>query len=412
MPTTKYSVESRWKPKNGDAALFVFATKKKQLFDLTAVPADFWNFNAPKDAGKVQVAYAGAFDKASVVVFSAQLDDKNRRREDILKKAVVEAIGRAGSENCKRLVVVCEAGRKGLDRAIHEAAVLGSYKFDKYLQKKAKPIPVVGVFGKTAAEAKKNLRNDAKLLVEVNNARDILNEPGSTASPAGVAAAFRRHGAAAGMRMQVWNQARLKKENCNAILAVGRGAAVKPRMVIGKYGTARAKKHLVLVGKGLTFDTGGYCIKGGQGMDAMKMDMGGAAATFYAACAIARLKLKIRMTVITPLAQNAISGEAYLPGDIIKTRSGRTVEVGNTDAEGRLVLVDALDVAKDLKPDIIVDAATLTGAQMVALGTDIGAVYGDDRLSKMLMTIGTEVGENFWQMPLYRPYKHRRQGRG
>ncbi|TET38358.1 MAG: hypothetical protein E3J72_03390, partial [Planctomycetota bacterium] len=266
MPTAKYTVESRWKPKNGDAALLVFATKKKQLFDLTAVPADFSGFNAPKDAGKVQVAYAGAFDKVSVVVFTTQLDDKSRRREEILKKVVVEAIGRADSENCKRLVVVCEAGSKGLDRAIHEAAVLGSYKFDKYLKKKAKPVPIVGVFGKTTVEAGKNFRPDAKLLAEVNNARDILNEPGSTANPAGVAATFRRHGIAAGLQIQVWNESKLKKEKCNAILAVGRGAAVKPRMVIGKYGSTRAKKHLVLVGKGLTFDTGGYCIKGGEGM--------------------------------------------------------------------------------------------------------------------------------------------------
>ncbi|MHC4661232.1 MAG: leucyl aminopeptidase family protein [Planctomycetota bacterium] len=406
MPTAKYSIEKNWKPKSGDAVLFVFADRETELYDMYSVPEEFYNVTAPKEAGKMQIALAGKIKKADVVAFSVQLDDVKQSREKMLKKAVVEAIGKADSENCKRLIIVGAADSREFDKAIHEAAILGSYKFDKYLKKKAKPLPVTGVFGKTTAHARKNFSKDSKLFAHVNNARDILNEPGSTANPKAVAGVFRRHGKAAGMQIQTWEVPRLRKEKCNAILEVGRGSVHKPCMIFGKYGAQRKRgKHLVLVGKGLTFDTGGYSLKGGEGMGAMKMDMGGAAATWYAACAIAAMKLPIKMTVITPLVHNAIGANAYLPGDVIRTRSGRTVEVISTDAEGRLVLADALDVAKDLKPDIIVDAATLTGAQMVALGTDIAAVYGDDEYAKTLMEVGKIAGDNFWQMPLYRPYE-------
>jgi leucyl aminopeptidase len=304
------------------------------------------------------------------------------------------------------LVFLNSAGGRELLPAAHEGAVLGGYRFDRYLQKKWKPVPVQAVIGKGVTAIRKVLRSNAIVFEETNAARDIINEPGNAANPATVAAHYRRAGLRAGMKVEVWNEKKLVREKCGGILAVGNASVVRPRMVIARY-TPRGRnlKHLVLVGKGVTFDTGGYSIKPGAGMGAMKCDMGGSAAVFHAACAVARLKLPVKVTAITPLAENAIDGKGYRPGDILRSRSGKTVQVDNTDAEGRLILIDALDVAAELKPDVIIDAATLTGACVVALGTEIAAVYAtEDKLAQRIVNSGRSWGEAFWHMPLYKPY--------
>ncbi len=299
-------------------------------------------------------------------------------------------------------------GKRGGEfcRAVHEGAVLGGYRFDKYLGKRKPSLPVVAAVGSAVRKERVRARTDAALFAEVNAGRDIVNEPGNVANPSSVAAAFRRAGRKAGMRVEVWDRRRLEREKCGGVLAVGGASATPPKLVIGRYSPRKScAEHLVLVGKGVTFDTGGYSIKPPAGMGSMKCDMGGAAATFHAACAIARLKLPIKVTVVTPLVENAIGGSAYRPGDILRTRSGRTVQVDNTDAEGRLILADGLDIAGELKPTVVVDAATLTGACVVALGTEIAAVYASEkRLATKIIAAGETWGERFWQMPLYAPY--------
>jgi leucyl aminopeptidase len=199
---------------------------------------------------------------------------------------------------------------------------------------------------------------------------------------------------------------RLAEEGFNGILAVGGGSARGPRLVELKWAPRGAKKHVVLVGKGITFDTGGISIKPMQGMQLMKKDMAGGAAVIGAVLAAARLKLPVKVTALVPMAENMPSGSAYRPGDIVRHYGGRTSEIRNTDAEGRVVLADALAYAdKKLAPDLLVDLATLTGAQGVALGKRTAALYSDDdALADALADAAEAAGERVWRMPLPEDY--------
>jgi leucyl aminopeptidase len=258
---------------------------------------------------------------------------------------------------------------------------------------------------KHVAKVKKFFSPAAEVCKWVNFARDVLNEPPNVINPPSLASVFEKAAKPTGLKVSVWDEKQLAREKCGGILAVGQGSTAKPRLVVGEYAPKNAKGHLCLVGKGLTFDSGGYCLKPASGQMGMKYDMGGAAMMFSAACAIARLKLPIRVTLLTPLAENAISGDAFHTTSILTTRSGRTIEVHNTDAEGRLVLADALTIAAEMKPDWIVDSATLTGAIVVALGEDIAGAFGNDAaFTQELVKAGASTAEPFWEMPLHAGY--------
>jgi leucyl aminopeptidase len=189
---------------------------------------------------------------------------------------------------------------------------------------------------------------------------------------------------------------------------VGRGSEFQPRMAVIKYTPARTriKEHIVLIGKGMTFDTGGLCIKPGDNMPDMNNDMGGAAAVIGAMHAISTLKLPVRVTAIIPSAHNAVDGAAYHPGAIIRSKSGKTVFIGNTDAEGRLILADAMARAGEEGADIIIDVATLTGACAIALGPRLAGLFTDDaQLRDVLLASGEATGDNVWPLPLWREYE-------
>ena len=265
-----------------------------------------------------------------------------------------------------------------------------------------------------------------------------MNRP-NVMKPPILAEALRKDAVEAGLTVEIWDGDRIMAERCGGIAAVGMGSAAKPRLVIAEYnpadiplrvqalaassapstvqspafkrpsGNSEADTptipHICLVGKGVTFDTGGYGIKPSDLMNGMKYDMAGAVAVFAAAQAAALQKLPIRLTVIAPLAENMISGEAYQPSAIVTTRSGRTVEVDHTDAEGRLLLADALTLAAEKKPDLIIDLATLTRACAIALGEDIAGIYGTDPdLVRQFIEAASSEGEAFWEMPLHMPY--------
>jgi leucyl aminopeptidase len=204
------------------------------------------------------------------------------------------------------------------------------------------------------------------------------------------------------MTVTVREPEQLRAEGFGAILAVGGGSATPPRLVELSWNPDGPRHHVVLVGKGITFDTGGLSIKTREGMKLMKKDMGGAAAVIAATLAAADLELPVRVTALAPLAENAVSGAAYRPGDIITHYDGTTSESTNSDAEGRLVLADALGYAVDrLAPDVIIDLATLTGANAVALGKCTAALYShDDELADALTAAGRAAGEQMWRMPL------------
>ena len=241
-------------------------------------------------------------------------------------------------------------------------------------------------------------------------ARDLTNTPSSVKNPAWLAEQVVAEAAArTGLRVTVREPEQLRAEGFGGILAVGGGSATPPRLVELGWHPAGAARHVVLVGKGITFDTGGISIKTREGMKLMRKDMAGAAAVVAATLAAADLDLPVRVTTLVPLAENAVSGSAYRPGDVIRHYDGTTSESTNSDAEGRLVLADALGYAvAHLEPDMIIDLATLTGANAVALGKRTAALYShSDELAGTLVAAGAAAGEQMWRLPLpddYREY--------
>jgi leucyl aminopeptidase len=243
-------------------------------------------------------------------------------------------------------------------------------------------------------------------------ARDLTNTPSSVKNPAWFAAQVVAEAATRpGLTVTVREPAQLRAEGFGGILAVGGGSVTPPRLVELSWHPAGAKRHNVLVGKGITFDSGGLSIKTRDGMKLMKKDMGGAAAVIAATIGAAEENLPVRVTALAPLAENAVSGSAYRPGDIITHYDGSTSETTTSDAEGRLVLADALGYAvARLEPDVVIDLATLTGANAVALGTRTAALYThNDELATALTAAGAAAGERMWRMPLpddYVDYLH------
>jgi leucyl aminopeptidase len=237
-------------------------------------------------------------------------------------------------------------------------------------------------------------------------ARDLASMPSDVKTPTWlVATAAGLAAEVPGLTSEIWSPARLAEEGFGGILAVGGGSSRPPAMLRLNWAPVGARideRHLVLVGKGVTFDTGGISIKPAAGMHLMRTDMSGGAAVIAAILAVARLSLPMRVTALVPAAENHVSGSAYRPGDIVRHFDGTTTEVGNTDAEGRMVLADAIGYAvRELEPDIIIDVATLTGAMKVALGMRTGGMFAsEDGLAALVLDAGERIGERWWRMPL------------
>ena len=276
---------------------------------------------------------------------------------------------------------------------------LGCYSFDRYAAERAKPAPAL------VWPARAERDHVIRATEATTTVRDLINTPTNDMGPADLAAAARKIGAAHGARVSVTTGDALLKRNYPTIHAVGRASANAPRLIDLRWGRAGAPK-VTLVGKGVCFDTGGLDIKPASGMLRMKKDMGGAAQVIGLARMIMAAKLDLQLRVLLPAVENSVSGNAYRPLDVITTRKGITVEVGNTDAEGRLVLCDALEEAERERPELLIDCATLTGAARVALGADLPALFcNDDALAQDLLDCGTEVSDPLWRLPLWQPYR-------
>ena len=408
MATATFAIKTAYSLRSGDYLVLPYADATKACFSASLLPSPVRAAaKPPKEQGETSTVFSGTVGRATILARAVRLDAEHSDAAAELKKAVATALSAAKQEGATRVVAFVNAARADLVLAAQEGALLGGYAYDRYLSKKHKPLPVALVTGpKTTAAVRRRVRDRVQLHTCVNFARDVLNGPPNVITPPRLAREFQTMGRASGLRLSVWDDKRLVRERCGGIVGVGQGAKAKPRLVIAEHAPRRARKHLALVGKGVTFDSGGYCLKPSSSQVGMKYDMGGAAMMFAAACAIARLELPIRITVVTPLVENAISGEAYHTTSILTTRAGRTVEVHNTDAEGRLILTDGLAIAAERKPDWIVDAATLTGACVVALGEDITGVFGTDRaFTRSLIDAGAREGELFWELPLHMPYK-------
>lgn len=228
--------------------------------------------------------------------------------------------------------------------------------------------------------------------------REVINMPANDMYPEALAQFAKEASAGLPVEVEIWDEARLEKERCGGILSVGKGSVRPPRLV--KLSYRGGGKHIALVGKGITFDTGGLSLKPPEGMVGMKYDMAGSASVLGVVLAVARLGLKIDVTGFMCLAENMPSGSATRPGDVITIRNGKTVEVLNTDAEGRLVLADGLTLAAELKPDHIIDIATLTGAATIALGNRYAGVMGHGDAVELCLSGAKDAGELLWPMPL------------
>ncbi|MGN6518583.1 MAG: leucyl aminopeptidase family protein [Dokdonella sp.] len=273
---------------------------------------------------------------------------------------------------------------------------LGAYQFTRYKKPARKPAQLV-VDDAVAVHVE-------ALAAAAYQVRDLVNTPTEHMGPAELAGAVRALAERHGAFYREWVGDELLAANFPTIHAVGRASHRAPRLAELSYGVADAP-HVVLVGKGVCFDTGGLDIKPSDGMRWMKKDMGGAAHAIALASLVLAAKLPVRLTLLVPAVENAIAGNAYRPGEVITTRAGLSVEVDNTDAEGRLVLCDALAYAAEQKPDLILDFATLTGAARVALGPDLPALFANrDEIAGALLEAAQATRDPLWRLPLWRPY--------
>lgn len=302
-------------------------------------------------------------------------------------------------------------------QALVEGALLASYRPqtsksdpDEALLRELVLVPVAvgGVGDEDRRAVEQGARAGEVIASAVCWARDLVNRPAGQLTPRRFAhEAIRRLEQDPAVTIEVWREAELEQERLGGLLGVSRGSLEPPRLVRATYEPeGRAGGHVVLVGKGITFDSGGLSLKSGEGMMQMKTDMTGAAVVLGALSAAARLGLPLKVTAIAPLTENLPGHRATKPGDVLTARDGTTMEVLNTDAEGRLVLADGLSLAVELAPDAIIDVATLTGAAMVALGPDVAAVFGTDPdLVASLRSAGGDAGEPLWELPLVDSYE-------
>jgi leucyl aminopeptidase len=312
--------------------------------------------------------------------------------------------------NAASVALALPAGTPELVRAVTEGYRLGGYAFTTYKKDAEDKTP--GTVTVLSPAARKDETVEAFELAQVVAAavattRDWVNTPPGDLRPPAFADTVADAAAAAGkgrgrskVKVTVHDEHKLAELGCGGILGVGGGSDAPPRLVELSYSPRGANAHLALVGKGITFDSGGLSIKPAQSMTDMKCDMAGAAAVVQATLAVAALKLPLKVSTFVPMAENMVSGSATRPGDVLRMYGGKTVEVLNTDAEGRLILADALVRATEVEPDVIVDVATLTGHMVLALGDRVGGVMGTDDVVDAVLAAARSAGESHWPMPL------------
>lgn len=313
--------------------------------------------------------------------------------------------------NAASVAIALPADTPTLVDAVTQGHLLGGYTYT--LHKTAAPQNTLAgdvvVLSPIARKAEAiTAFDEAQVLADaVRMARDWVNEPPGHLTPAGFADAVTeahrvvtKGRGAPKVALEIWDHATLEERELGGTLAVGNGSDAKPRLAKLTYSPKGATTHLALVGKGITFDSGGLTIKPASSMVGMKGDMGGAACVIAATLAIARLGLPVKVTTFAPMAENMISGSSFRPGDVVTMYGGTTVEISNTDAEGRMLLGDALVLATEETPDMVVDVATLTGHLQIALGDKVGAVLGSQEIVDAVMAAGALAGEQHWQMPI------------
>jgi leucyl aminopeptidase len=340
---------------------------------------------------------------------------KDEAGADAVRRGAMKA-GRSGSKFAaiaSTLHQVCRDAEEGA-HAFAEGIVLGSYRFDRYKerpideasQEKPRLKKVVVLASGDPKAIKVALRTGQVYGEAANWARDLVNTPALDATPDFLAREAKKMAAAQGLECKIWAKDELAKGGFGGIVGVGSGSVNEPRLIELRYKGAGTDAPIAVTGKGVTFDSGGLNLKDAVGMEPEKSDMSGAAAALAVMRAIGQLKPKVNVIAAIPTAENMPGGAAIRPGDVLRHRGGKTSEVLNTDAEGRLILADALAYLTEKKPKVIIDAATLTGAAMVALGHEIWTILGSDPdLVQSLIEAGRQEGEPGWELPLYTEYR-------
>jgi leucyl aminopeptidase len=297
--------------------------------------------------------------------------------------------------------------------ALCEGAVLSVYKFDKYISKEKnnssllKSIVLVSENARSAISMKAGVKHAQVLCEATYFARDLENAPGNEIYPESLAQQAKQSGRKYGFRVTVFDEKRIKRLGMGGLIGVSQGSDKPPRFIVMECNAGKKRlPTIVLVGKGVTFDSGGISIKPAANMAEMKMDMSGAAAVIGAMQAVARLNLPLHIVGLVPATENLLGGSSLKPGDILRHFNGKTSEVDNTDAEGRLILADALAYASKYKPDVVIDLATLTGACVVALGHVASGMMGNDQpMMDRLRESGERTYERVWQLPMFEEYE-------
>ncbi len=337
-----------------------------------------------------------------------------------LRRAAAAAANQARTLDCKSVAIVLpsDAALKGRCTAeaaavaLAEGAYLSQYRYDKYQSKKEKKPGLSEILlllpdAASLRSAKKPVADAMTVCRGTVLARDLENAPPNELYPETLAAAAREAAARSGLRCTVWDKKKIEQAGFGGLLAVNAGSDRPARFIILEHNAGRKDlKNVALIGKGVTFDAGGISIKPAAGMSEMKMDMSGAAAVLATMETAAHLKLPVRLVGLIPATENLLGGSAMRPGDIITHYGGTTSEVDNTDAEGRLILADALAFAASTHPDVMIDLATLTGACVVALGMHATGMMGnDDETMAALKAAGEATFERVWQLPLFEEYE-------
>lgn len=395
--------------------LVVILDSRKRFHDLSgsALEETVRQVARDLDAKKLRKEYFSSLNgrgtARNLLVFSTSLSPAYNVWENV-KTFVAQSIRTAKDHGLNRVSVVLntDEGAGFVGKAV-EGAILGSYTFDRYKKDKSDlgKMQVDLVTLKSHDQANRQKLNRYTIVSEaINEARNMINEPGSVATPEYLAEAARKIAKESDLDLKVWDEKKLQKDGYNGLLQVGRGSVYPPRLIRLAYRPKRAKGHLAFVGKGVTFDTGGISLKPSEKMFEMKGDMSGGAAVLSAMKAIGKLKPDVNVTGIVPTAENFPDANAQRPGDIFYAKNGKSIMVDNTDAEGRLILTDGLYLAGEEKATHILDIATLTGACVRALGLSVAGVMGNDaQLIQAVIRSGQNHGESYWELPLPAEYK-------
>jgi len=343
------------------------------------------------------------------------LGKKGEFHNDIVRQAAAKAVLELSEIGVKTFSIsIPPAGIPPEESAacLTEGAVLANYSFSTFKtpekeepKKEIEALTIVA--GEEGSESALSAAVKRALIVaeSANYARELANTPANIATPSHMAGEARRLAKECGLKAAVYGRRELKRMGLNALLSVASGSEQPPTLVVLEYNAGKKLPAVCLVGKGITFDAGGISLKPGEGMEKMKWDKSGACAILGVMRAASKLGLPHRVVAVLPFTENLPSGKASRPGDIVRAADGKTIEVLNTDAEGRLVLADALAFAcKKFKPKAVVDAATLTGAVLTALGSQCAAVLGDKELVEPLRKAGEDTHERLWELPLWKDY--------